>query len=275
MKKSDNDITRKLDDFEVYLKSEMRSPTTIKTYVPVVKRFLESLDVSDFDEGDVRTFLANQVYDLKGNTARKIHYALAAYFASLKLDFHLKPSDPTDHPYKPTMDLKQMPKIIATIKQSGDATEQGVLALSSTYGVRCSELVIMGRGDIDFDNDTITIRAKKHGRERVHLVPKVIMPYISNYDFKPRSDRTFERIFWQMMEKCRLDLKKGYGLHSIRRALNVGFRARGVDILLRHEFMRWRFRDRSMIDMIYETTSPVEIDKLVFKKHPFLPAWRR
>ena len=270
-------ISRKLDEFEVFLKSERAKEATIKTYLPIIARFLEGCDGLDDveinpDEADARTFLADQ-YDKAGNTARKMFYALRTYFRSRNVQFNLNPPKPTEHPFKPTLNDKQMSMLITTIKDQGDAREKGIGALSSVYAIRRKELIELSRNDVNFEDRTITIRAVKGGRERVHLIPDIILSHISNYDFKPISYQTAANVFWGMVRKAMMELPKGYGFHSIRRALNVGLRQRGVDILLRHEFMRWRFRDPSIIDMIYETTPAAEIDRIVFEKHPFLEAW--
>lgn len=263
-----NDLLR---DFDIYLKSVRRKPSTLKTYIPEANRFLKSIKGNDFDESDGRAYLAN-LYSMKDSTAKKIHYVLTALFKSQNIPFNMEPPQIVDPPFRPTIRGDEMPKLITAVKESGDSNERGALALSTVYGVRRVEIRRASENDLNHEDRTIVIHTAKKGRERTHLIPDEVLGPIFGYDFKPRSDQGYANLFWGMIEKAGLDLPKGFGWHSVRRSLYTGLTGR-VDFLYRHEFLRWRIRGINLA-MIYDQTSPAKIDKIVFSQHPFLKYWR-
>lgn len=260
-----------LKDLDIYLKSMRVKESTLKTYIPEVTRFLKSIKGDDFDESDGRAYLAN-MYAMKDNTARKIYYALFALFKSQNIPFNMDPPPMDDNPFQPTIRQDEMPTLITAIKESGNPNERGALALSTTYGIRRVEIWRASENDLNHEDKTITIHTAKKGRVRTHIIPDEILDHISGYDFTPKSDQWYADLFWGMIKKARLDLPKGYGFHSIRRALYTGLTGK-VDFLFRHEFLRWRIRGIN-IAMIYDQNAPAQIDQIVFKVHPFLGAWR-
>lgn len=261
----------RLDGFEVYLKSQRVSPSTLKTYLQVVRPFMASIkDPLSIDEEDARNYLA-KMYGGEQNTAYKIHYALAAFFKSQHISFEIPAPKMNPHPKRLMIIPDDMHKLITSTKEAGDLNEKGVLALSSTYGIRKIELLRMSKNDFNIAARTILIRTAKGGRERVHLVPDAVFNYIAGYDFLPRSEGSLRNMFWSMVRRAGLVLDKGYGFHSIRRALYTGLSGH-VDYFYRHEFMRWGDRQLNL-DAIYDQIPPAQIDELVFKAHPFLPFW--
>lgn len=260
-----------LSDFDVYLKSIRVKPSTLRTYIPEARRFLASVKGTEFDESDGTAYMAN-LYKMKDNTARKIYYVLMAIYKSQRIPFNMDPPPPEDNPFQPTIRQDEMPALITAIQESGDSNERGALALSTIYGIRRVEIKRASENDLNRDDKTITIHTAKKGRVRTHLIPEGILNPISGFDFVPRSDQGYADLFWGMIKKARLDLPKGYGFHSIRRALYTGLTGK-VDFLFRHEFLRWRIRGID-IGIIYDQTTPAQIDQIVFAKHPFLGAWK-
>ncbi len=261
-----------LQDFDIYLKSVRVKRATLRTYIPEATRFLKSIKGEEFDESDGRAYLAN-LYSMKDSTANKIYYALLALFKSQSIQFNMDPPQIVDSPFQPTIRPDEMPKLITAVKESGDPNERGALAMSSIYGVRRVEIWRASENDLNREDKTIVIHTAKKGRTRTHLIPDEVLNHIAGYDFVPRSDQWYANLFWGMIEKAGLNLPKGYGFHSIRRALYTGLVQSRVDFLHRHEFLRWRIRGINLA-MIYDQTSPAQIDQIVFKNHPFLAAWR-
>ncbi len=260
-----------LSNFEIYLKSIRRRPSTMNYYMPEARRFLKSIKGEAFDESDGRAYLAN-LYNMKDGTARKIHYVLRALFKSQDITFNVETPPMEDNPFQPTIRQDEMPTLITAVKESGDPNERGALALSTVYGVRRVEIWRASENDLNREDRTITIHTAKKGRTRTHLIPNEVLDHISGYDFKPRSDPWYATLFWGMIKKAGLDLPKGYGFHSIRRALYTGLTGK-VDFLFRHEFLRWRIRGVDL-GMIYDQNPPAQIDQIVFDNHPFLGCWR-
>lgn len=260
---------RILNLFEVYLKSERANPDTIKTYVAAARRFLDVAD--NLNEESFRAFQANN-YALKNNTALRNYYALKALFASQNAAFKVKAPPAENQPRRPMINPDDMKRLILAIKAGGNSTERGLLALSSTYGLRRKEMMLLNRADIDYNNKTITVRSVKRGRERVHLIPDCVFGFITNYDFKLRNNVDFAELFWSCINQAGISAPAGSGWHSIRRALYTGLKQNGLDYAYRFEFMRWRIRELTL-DQTYGQTSPADIDREAFLKHPFLKWW--
>ena len=264
-------IVKLLGSFEVYLKSERVAPTTLRDYMSTARNFLSKMPNDDLDELAFRTFQANH-YGGSNNTALKNHYVAASLYKSLGIPFNVHAPDPEDNPNRPTIKPDDMKLLIVAMKAGGNSTERGLLALSSMYGLRRIELRHLERKDINFDEQTITIRAAKKGRIRAHLIPDCVFDFITNYDYESKCNTDYANIFKDMVRKSGLILDKGFGWHSIRRAVYTGLVANGVDYFIRHEFMRWRSRELDL-DLIYSQNTPAQIDTMVFERHPFLSTW--
>jgi integrase len=179
-------------------------------------------------------------------------------------------------------------KAIAAVKADGSPEEKAFLALSSTYGLRRVEMVELEASDIRLKDRNIHIATAKHGRERTHLIPEAIIPYLSGYDFNQVRSENFLFTLWYRIE-IRIGLAHTHkvGWHSIRRSLNT--------ILLRRlseatvmSYLRWKQRTSSHMPFRYsaikfvgeegESTEVVgdalDVDNQVFEVHPFLDFWR-
>jgi len=263
-------ISQKLQKFELYLKSQRLTKGTRKMYLGRARDFMLKIgDSKTYDSLDIRKYLAN--FDtFTGNWARFTYYALKQFFESFDWKWDLRrPPAGTLHPNRPRLSDEQIIQIITAAKDGRlNNVEAGLAAIATTYGARRVELGNLRREDRDFQRDTITIRAMKGGRERIHLIPPKVKVFIDRYDFKPRGATSLDNIFDSIMLKCGIENGRRMGWHSIRRALNTGLR--GV-IAYRKEYLRWRMDD---IDMVYDGTPPEQIDRIVFAKHPFLGAWK-
>ncbi len=263
-------ISQKLRDFELWLRSERLNKGTVKMYLGRARDFMLKIGEREaYDSQDVRAYLAN-FESYTGNWTRFTYYALKRLFEAFDWKWDLKrPPAGTMHPKRPRLSDEQIKQMIAAAMNGVlDENEAGAVAIATTYGPRRIELMNLKREDADFQNGMITIRAMKGGRERIHLIPSMIMSFVQRFDFKPRSTTSWDNIFDNIMQKCNIPNEKGMGWHSIRRALNTGLRK---VIVYRKEFLRWKLDD---IDMIYDGTSSEEIDHIVFENHPYLEAWR-
>ena len=142
--------------------------------------------------------------------------------------------------------------------------------------------------DIRLKDHTIHIATAKHGRERTHLIPEPIIPFLAGYDFgTERSDNFVFTLWYHIEHRIGLPHTDQVGWHSVRRSLNT--------MLLRvlpeptvMSFLRWKQRTSSHMPYRYsaqrfvgeegETTEVVgdalDVDNQVFEKHPFLEHWR-
>jgi integrase len=167
--------------------------------------------------------------------------------------------------------------------------EQCFIALSTIYGLRRQELANVQPKDISLETNALYIATVKSGRERYHLIPSEIRPYLKAHDFNKRyAIATLSQMFKRILIKsgARKLTANPIGWHSIRRALLVGLADSGVNILAIRTFLRWKAatRDLAMPARYYGSvvvglgrTEPmretIKGDE-VFAKHPFLGFWK-
>jgi integrase len=192
---------------------------------------------------------------------------------------------------KPALAPEIIKMMIAAAKNGKlDNDESCFLALSTIYGLRRVEMCDLRNGDIDFKQNHVFVTTVKMGRQRYHLIPVEIEPYLANHDFdKHYTDTAMSQMFWRIINKSGLETFKSekLGWHSIRRALITLLHQAGLDPFTVHQFMRWKGAEREMaMDTRYHATHFIGLegtkvvaleaqsDKEVFKKHPLLKLWR-
>jgi hypothetical protein len=148
--------------------------------------------------------------------------------------------------------------------------ELAYLALSSTYGLRREELSDLGRID-----GKVTVNTVKGGPVTTHLVPDEIRPCLAAYE---RSGvRYMSSVFQRIVEKVGISVGgENYGWHAIRRSLATELLYRDVSLINVVRFMRWSdgsVKGEFGMLAIYGKRNQEEVDRSVFKVHPFLPIW--
>ena len=148
--------------------------------------------------------------------------------------------------------------------------ELAYLALSTTYGLRREELSSLGRID-----GKVTVNTVKGGPVTTHVVPGEIKPYLVGYE--RTGVRYMSLIFQRMIKKLSINLPSGnYGWHAIRRGLATELLYRDVSLINVVRFMRWAdgtVKGQFGMLAIYGKRKQEEVDRSVFKIHPFLPIW--
>jgi len=188
----------------------------------------------------------------------------------------------------PALSPEVIYKMIETTKENGEIEEKVFLALSTTYGLRREELLNISNDDIDFRGKSIHIATLKHGRDRTHMIPEEIVPYLKDYGFDTvRSEFGMLEVWYRIEHRCGLRHTDQVGWHSIRRTLNtlLGDELPRVTVM---SFLRWKQRTSSDMSFRYsaqtfvgfdgEITKVVgesrQVDEKVFAVHPFLKYWR-
>jgi integrase len=178
-------------------------------------------------------------------------------------------------------------EIITAIKADGTPEEKALLALSTTYGVRRTEIVNLKQEDVMLEDRIIHIATAKHGRERNHLVPDIIVPILADYDFEQKRSNFSLNVLWHRIEyKANIEHTDHVGWHSIRRTLNTELR-NVLPANVTMAFMRWKMKTNADMSLRYTATSYVgrngttkkvageyqDMDRQVFANHPFLKYW--
>lgn len=193
---------------------------------------------------------------------------------------------------KPALDIDFIKIMIDAAKEKKlPADEAAFLSLSTVYGLRRGEIVNLQPQDISFSDNTIYIATLKGGRERYHLIPPEIGPYLREHDFEIRYSLTsMSQMFWRVINHCEIEELKQYrlGWHSIRRLLLTLLHKAGLDVFGIHQFLRWKGGAEGSLamDARYHATSFIglkgkhvvameaEGDREIFEKHPLLELWR-
>ena len=171
---------------------------------------------------------------------------------------------------RPMLSREEACQMIRRGKGVLSARELAYLAFSTTYGLRREELTGLGRID-----GKVTVKTVKGGPVTTHVVPDEIRPYLAGYE--TTGVRHMSRVFQRIVNKVDLSLGEGnYGWHAIRRALATELLYRDVSLINVVRFMRWsdgNLKGGFGMLAIYGKRNQEEIDRSVFRIHPFLSIW--
>jgi len=196
----------------------------------------------------------------------------------------------------PALDPDLIIEMIEAVKGNGEADERAFLAISTIYFTRRVEMIELRQSDVNVQDRTIHIATAKHGRERTHVIPEEIVPYLSDYNFDTGISEFGLLALWYRLEhKIGLEHIDQVGFHSIRRTGNTLL----LDLLPESVvmgFLRWKQRTSTHMPFRYSAQRFVgregvatkvvgearDVDSKVFgidpitgnEIHPFLRFWR-
>jgi integrase len=155
--------------------------------------------------------------------------------------------------------------------RDGKATqeERAYVALSTILALRREELVEHRLADVDFDKSRVFVHTCKGGDARWQLFPRDLIRLL-DYPFVDYSATRMTGIFKRVTRKAGLNLPKGYGWHSIRRAVNNELQRAGLQQGYIHKFTRHRL---PAIEDVYFTELDERVDAEVLKRHPVVALW--
>ena len=177
-----------------------------------------------------------------------------------------------DEVSRPILDNGFIRRLIMAGKNCLTGIELCYLALAITYGLRRVEMTRLQPSDLTLD--TITINTAKEGPKTTHLVPPEIAPYLAC--FQPYKADSLTHMFHGILIKTGLKCGRGFGWHSVRRALATELLLSNASALNVIRFMRWSdnsARGEFNILAIYAKKDQARIDREIFKIHPFLSWW--
>ena len=280
---------------ETYRKS---LPTTRPApYMARASAFLKWLGDREFDHGNVlkwmehlrRAGFADGTMLLDFNIIRRL-----AIVNGIPWNFKRdeKPKIREIDLYTPALDpvdIKAMVDCVRGLSVTGVEVRPehaAFLALSTVYGLRRIEMIEIEPRFVDTKNRSIFIQTAKRGRQRYHLIPDNIVPYLEMWDFQIRfSKSSFSRLFTELKAMIGLELDE-VGWHSIRRSAVAEAYRCGLSEPIIYSFFRWK-RPMSNIALRYATSKVVGragehanvpfgdkvVDEEVFKVHPFVRFW--
>jgi len=171
---------------------------------------------------------------------------------------------------RPVFTANEVVHIISRAKEVCNERELAFLAAASVYGLRREEI-----GTLEVCDGHVKVHTAKDGEVAFQIIPDAIKDYMKGY--RACSDvRYMTRVFQSVMSKVGLEVNRGYGWHSIRRALATELALREVSALNIVRFMRWSdagVKGELGMLVIYARCEQDKIDKSIFEVHPFLSAW--
>jgi len=279
-----NDIERMLKKYEDNLSGSKQ------VYLPIVERYLR--EKKDFSKRSIKSYLEKlEKEGYSDGYINLIYRTLARFCRVNEIEWPFKrkevPHIREKKVYAPALDPKYVTEIIEAAKKGvfNDA-EAAMIALSTTYGLRRSEMAGMTKEDVDIKNKILFVETAKSGRQRYHIIPDEILPYISEYSFPQRTPTSLTLMWYRIEKKLGWPRLREVGWHAIRRILNRQLIDAGLNPLTVSNFLRWKRSSTEMVALYYNITivgidGRIEIDKpdrevdeAVFAVHPFLPYWR-
>ncbi|MHA1813648.1 MAG: tyrosine-type recombinase/integrase [Candidatus Thorarchaeota archaeon] len=249
-----------------------RSESTRYRYPNLAMSFIDYIGVKDrYTREDAIRFL--NAMSRQGKSAGYIRwaaYVLRQFYKSLGLPPPLQPGEMPPESADvnaPVMSADDISKLVSFVRKDGIAATY--IALSTTYGMRRTELAKVSSADIN--NGTILVHTAKGGRPRTHLIPPEIRPYL-DVDLRPVNEQTLTNMFSRACTAAGVG-NTGYGFHSIRRSLVTELLNAGVPVHMVYDFMRWKISSKLGILGVYARPDPARVDEEVFNKHPFLKLW--
>ena len=282
------------DDLLRKYASNLPDSSSRNQYVSYARNFLDSAAV--LDRESINKYLAR--LKRQGKSPGTVNFAyrvIRTLFNVNKLDWPFRrgeaPLIGQRDEYKPALD-PELIRIMVEAARNGrlEGAPACFLALSSVYGLRREEMCDLQPGDVDLKADTIFINTAKFGRERYHLIPVEIKPYLGRHDFSQRYSLTqMSQLFWVVVNRSGLEALKPQrlGWHCIRHTVKTLLDDSGLSLYAVHDFMRWKGVDKQFaMDVRYHAshfvgldgtrvvTKEAESDKEIFLKHPLLEFWR-
>ena len=140
----------------------------------------------------------------------------------------------------------------------------------------------------DYTDTSIKIKTAKHGPRVEHLIPDEIKPILQSYHPQLTNINSLSHMFYRILDKAGMEQRKGYGWHSVRRALrtvlewNLG--EKRLPLSLVADFMGWSKRQKGIVYGgapmlgVYShpeimSNDPFVVDRLVLSAHPFVKLW--
>lgn len=249
--------------------------TTIAGYSAIAQKFLKGVSGQPDRHtvlkhlGDLRTINA------PANTRNVHYYALRALFNSQGWAFDVPPprGGNEEEINRPILSRDQVLSMIRWTRAEGSPEQQAYLALSTTFGLRRCELSQLT--DTNFDDGKLMVWTQHRGTPRKHTMPDAVDRVVSSLQvWEPLSASYASMLIKTIFIQSGQGFQKGFGWHSIRRALFTELLSANVNLLVAMRFMRWKI-ERTPIRMadVYANFADGQEDQIVFESHPFLQGW--
>lgn len=166
---------------------------------------------------------------------------------------------------------EQVAAMVTAARQS-DIRTQALMATSTVYAPRISEIVKIEKKDIDFKKMVITIHTVKHNLVRRHIIPEPIQFIICKYDWQPTTEQHLRDVFEAVVAKAGIQRKPRQSVHAFRHSLWTELSYLGYSSQEIYEFTGWS-RGGTLGVYLPPLKYNPNNDKKIYEKHPFLKYW--
>lgn len=160
------------------------------------------------------------------------------------------------------------------------------LCLSTVWWMRAIEMRLMTAEDIDFERRLLYIHTAKYGRQRYHMIPEFIVPYLEAHDFSRHYSASHVFAMFGALRRM-IGYQPEIGWHGIRRAAVKEADKLGMTTAQKNIYGRWtvgssqqaiRYSMAKTVDregrVMAVGIEDQEIDEFVYTRHPFVQMWR-
>lgn len=269
-----------LDEYRVWLELQGKSKNTIKTYLSVVKHFIEFLKENyNTDENNVKVYINKNTVlrflakkkeekNLDLNSIRLYVRAISSFLKFLEMDNLIEEikAPKIDKRLPKFITIEEFNKIIENVKSERDKL---ILLILFYTGVRVSELINIKKEDINWEEGFVRIFGKGR-KERYVPLPKFLLEKLKEYT-KNREGKIFdisvrqvERIVKKYAQKA--GINKKVTPHVLRHSLATTLLSRGVDIRYIQEILG---HSSLSVTQIYTHVLPQQLKEIyekVFEK---------
>ena len=250
----------------------------------ILNHFFKVVGVKNtYDEYDAMKFFEWADKHYKGTSRQQVYAVIKWFYKAMKFEFGDLPEPQINESEVEAVALprEDVVKLIIASRNMSPIL-QGIIALSTTYGMRRKEMVMLRPEHVDIGGSKIFITTAKGGMSRWMYLPDEIKPVMVKWidSYKPVKETALSGAFWKCCREAMIDIPtRRAGWHMIRRRLIVELTKTGLPDHVIIRFMRWKRKDAvSSILYRYRQAEPdeeliEEVDKKVMKKHPFLGYW--
>lgn len=269
-----------IDSFTRHLLTLKRSPHTVKTYTLIVKDLLRGLPKAPAEISQNDVMLYQQVLALERGYSKNSLYtaveALVAFFDFIGSDAAARLARPKRSMAAPRFISEDETHRLLEAANARGERDFLLIAIMAFTGVRVAELCGLRPTDLDVKSRTLLVRSGKGDRDRLVVVPEVLMCRIVSYTReKPDeflfpgeqgghlSTRTVQRVVSECAAGARI--AKEVTPHVLRHTFATTILRRGGDIrfiqqLLGHRSVAttqiYTHVDDSMIRNMYDKFGP-------------------
>lgn len=280
-----------LENLRLALSSGRKSPVTTANYLIVARKFLGFTgDKLPPAKGDLKRFFAQQKKKgIRPGSQNFYFFVLKKLYEANSWLWPLSKKDRPEIPEGLPIPVFTVDEIKTLINNRGNYSkeERFYLALATTFGISRGELARVDRGDIK--DGKFRIKLIHHPKGRWVVVPREIIPALTEYHPRQLSLSTLSLIFKRILSKSGIKERKGYSWYSIRVALLERLRfalaQNELPISFADDYLKFREasieskRSHAVRATIYPDTinlfdEPYALDNIIFQVHPFIPFWQ-